>query len=54
MCSGAGDVFDPANPSASLVIQKVQGTSTCGGKMPIGPALTDDEIQCIEDWIGTL
>jgi hypothetical protein len=52
--AGAGVMFDPANPSASLVIQKVRGTSSCGGRMPIGGTLSEEEITCIEDWIGTL
>jgi hypothetical protein len=53
-CASAGPLLDPGNPPASIIIQKLKGTATCGQKMPIGPAFTDDEIQCVEDWIGTL
>ncbi len=54
-CGAAGgQLFNPDNPPASLVVQKVRGTSGCGLKMPLGPPLSDAEITCIEDWIGTL
>jgi hypothetical protein len=53
-CASVGPLLDPDNPPASVIVQKIKGTATCGSKMPIGPALSADEIQCIEDWIGTL
>lgn len=52
-CSGNDPIIDPGNPGNSLIIQKLEGTP-CGSQMPFGTPLTGDEIQCIEDWIGTL
>jgi hypothetical protein len=51
------EIFNPANPSASLVVKKVQGTSGCGSPMPLGsPAgtISAEDVACIEEWIGTL
>lgn len=55
-CGTAGPLIDPENPGASVIIQKVEpGTPPCGGPMPIGgDALSDEDIQCLEDWIGSL
>jgi hypothetical protein len=53
-CSGEGPMIDPENPRQSLIIQKVLGTATCGGQMPLGTPLEDSEIDCIEEWIGSL
>jgi len=50
-------VFDADNPAASLVIKKITATSSCRGRMPIGAttqALTDAELTCVKNWIGTL
>jgi len=50
-------IFDSANPAASLVIKKITATASCGGRMPLGAsmqALTNDELDCLEDWIGSL
>jgi hypothetical protein len=50
-------VFDPDNPAASLVIKKITNTSACGGRMPLGAPtqkLTDEELTCVKNWIGTL
>jgi hypothetical protein len=54
-CSGQ-DIFIPATPSESLVIQKMRGTqSGCGGPMPpTGVTLPDADITCVEEWIGSL
>jgi hypothetical protein len=52
-CAGNDPIMDPGNPGNSLIIQKLEGTP-CGLQMPLGPPLSDDEVQCIEDWIGTL
>lgn len=54
-CASAGPLLDPGNPPASVIVQKLRGTATCGGQMPLASApFSDDEIQCVEDWIGTL
>jgi hypothetical protein len=50
-------IFDPENPAASLVVKKITATSSCGGRMPLGAStqqLTDAELTCVKDWIGTL
>jgi hypothetical protein len=50
-------VFNPDNPPASLVVKKILKTTDCGSRMPLGAtmqALTDDEVDCLEDWISTL
>jgi len=55
LCSGEGPLLVPANPRQSVIVQKVNGTASCGTDMPIGaPPLTDDEISCLEEWIATL
>ena len=59
-CSAQGDsadIFNPDNPGASLVLQKIAGTSACGGPMPAGSApnsLPAEDVDCIEEWIGSL
>ena len=55
-CGSEGPLLDPENPGASIIIQKVEpGTPPCGGPMPIGGSpLSDEDIQCLEDWIGSL
>jgi hypothetical protein len=54
-CAAAGPLLDPANPRGSVILQKVNGTADCGGDMPIGrPALSDTDVDCLEDWIGSL
>jgi len=50
-------IFDADNPAASLVIKKITNTASCGGRMPLGATtqqLTDAELTCVKDWIGTL
>lgn len=49
-------IFDPENPSASLVIRKAAGTSACGGRMPPGGVgyLSQADIDCLQTWIGSL
>jgi hypothetical protein len=53
-CSAEGPLLDPENPKQSIIVQKVNGTVPCGGAMPIGGELTEDEIACLEEWIATL
>jgi hypothetical protein len=50
-------IFDSANPAASLVVKKILDTTNCGGRMPAGAtmqALSDEEVDCVESWIGSL
>jgi hypothetical protein len=54
-CASSGPLLDPENPRGSVILQKVNGTSDCGGAMPIGrPALSDTDVDCLEEWIGSL
>ena len=53
-CASDGPVLNPDNPPDSLLIQKVNGTVPCGDPMPLGTALDDAEIECLEEWIATL
>jgi len=50
-----GTILNPDNPQQSLLVQKVNGAAPCGLDMPLAPpALTDDEVSCLVEWIGTL
>jgi hypothetical protein len=53
-CASDGPVLNPDNPPDSLLIQKVNGTVPCGTAMPLGASLSDADISCLEEWIGTL
>jgi hypothetical protein len=42
----------PGNPDASYLIQKLEGTATVGGQMPLnGPPLSAETIAVIRQWI---
>jgi hypothetical protein len=42
----------PGNPDASYLIQKLEGTATVGGRMPLnGPPLPPETIAVIRQWI---
>jgi hypothetical protein len=52
-CAGQGAIVDTDNPSASLLITKMNGEAECGQPMPpTGVQLTDEEIDCVEEWIS--
>lgn len=52
-CAGQGSIVDTDDPSASLLVTKVNGEAECGQPMPpTGVQLSDDEIACIESWIS--
>ncbi len=56
-CASTGTpIYDPGDPSESLVIIKLAPSPPCGLQMPItGPGtVTPDEIACIEEFIGGL
>jgi hypothetical protein len=51
------EIFNPDNPASSLVIKKIEGSSGCGSPMPLGSAagsLSDEDMDCIEEWISNL
>ncbi len=52
-CNGA-ILANPLDPANSLLHLKLQNAPPCGSRMPFGTPLTDAEIQCVSDWIGTL
>lgn len=59
-CNGAPSPLyvDPANPEDSYLLVKIRAEqpSGCGSPMPPPdqPALTQTQIDCLEDWIGSL
>lgn len=53
-CSMDGPLINTDNPRGSLLIQKVNGTVPCGSAMPLVGTLDDDQIDCLEEWIGDL
>lgn len=54
-CGSAGPLFDSGNPEASIVVQKMQGTATCGGPMPPpSGGVSDEDIACVVEWISSL
>lgn len=44
-------VIKPGDPSASLLVQRLQGTTASGGRMPPGTPLPAAEIDLIVNWI---
>ena len=45
--------IDPNDPEASYIIDKLEGTQTVGGQMPLGQSpLPQSTIQLIRDWIS--
>jgi len=53
-CAMDGPVLDTENPRGSLLIQKVNGTVPCGLAMPLVGQLSEQDIDCLEEWIGDL
>ena len=46
------DRIEPGDPDNSYLVQKIEGTASAGGRMPLGqPALSNEQIQAIRDWI---
>jgi hypothetical protein len=41
----------PGDPANSLLMQKLDGTQTCGTVMPPGGKLLPDELTLVRDWI---
>jgi hypothetical protein len=53
-CAMDGPLIDTENPRGSLLIQKVNGTVPCGLAMPLVGQLSEEDIDCLEEWIGDL
>jgi hypothetical protein len=54
-CAGLGALINPANPPASILVQKLADSPPCGNHMPLaGALLSAAEVDCIEEWIGSL
>jgi hypothetical protein len=54
-CADEGPLLDPDNPVASIIIQKVTASSPpCGAPMPVVGDLSEADIACLQEWIGTL
>jgi len=52
-CAGQGAIVDTDDPSASLMVTKINGEAECGQPMPpTGEQLSDEEIACVEEWIS--
>ena len=48
-------IVDPADPENSLIYSKLLEPPPCGTRMPFTkPELSEEEKQCVLDWIGTL
>lgn len=46
-------IINEAAPAESLLLKKINGTSTCGDPMPPMPVtITPDEMTCITDWVN--
>jgi hypothetical protein len=45
-------LVSPLGPDHSLLVEKLEGTTTCGALMPLGgPELPASEIACVRAWI---
>jgi hypothetical protein len=53
LCMGAMLVSSTA-PEMSVLYTKTLDTNSCGQQMPIGPKLSEEEEQCLLDWITEL
>jgi len=54
-CASAGPLIDPENPAASIIIQKVTASSPpCGDPKPVVGELSQEDIDCLQEWIRSL
>ena len=54
-CSAEGPLLNPENPVSSIIIQKVTASSPpCGSRMPVVGELTQADVTCLQEWIGSL
>ena len=50
-CGGA--LISPRGPDDSLLLHKLTGTTTCGGRMPLGAdPLAASDLACVRAWIA--
>jgi hypothetical protein len=55
MCSGKGNLLDKTTlPATGILIDKIKGTQTCGGRMPLGGSLSSAETDCLQAWANGL
>lgn len=55
ICAGEGPIIDTDDPGASVLVGKLTDDPPCGQPMPpVGGPLSDEDIACIEEWIGGL
>lgn len=48
-------LIDPNNPDNSFLIEKLtQSKPECGDPMPAAGSLSDQEIQCVKDWVTSV
>ncbi|WP_437491146.1 c-type cytochrome domain-containing protein [Sorangium sp. So ce1014] len=53
--SCGGSVLVPGQPDMSSLYTKITATNDCNNRMPLNqPALMDEQIACVRDWIMTL
>lgn len=50
-CAGQGTVVIPFNSEDSILVQKLEGTQTCGTEMPPGQTLSQPLIQVVAEWV---
>jgi hypothetical protein len=50
-CS-TGTLIDTASPEESVLYGKLLDPPSCGGRMPLGLPLSDEEIECFRKWIN--
>lgn len=52
-CFGMGTLVAPSDPGASLLIEKLRPSPSCGERMPLsGLPLRDEDIAAVEQWIA--
>jgi len=54
MCAGKTLLVAGSNPAMGLFIDKITNAQDCGSAMPIGPALSADELTCLTTWATSL
>jgi len=51
-CGGRTLVSTDGSPS--LLLQKLSAAPPCGARMPVGPMLTNAEIECVTRWVDSV
>lgn len=47
--------IDPADPEGSLLVEKLLPSPSCGTQMPpVGGELSDEELECVVQWVEEL